>query len=181
MVLDIIELIPSLSEIHITGDGDVLGGDLAQELRARPRWHLRELTACCGDELSLTLLKHCDLAILECLRITCYGRRLGELQKPASGTMLNHLEVFYTASGTYQTWVDHYLPGLDVQSQEVICSIFPNLHTLSMTHVEESPLVFRPQDRVDYYEYPQRFVEMYDYRFDVCINPPLPQKFFAHD
>ncbi|KAJ2970099.1 hypothetical protein NQ176_g8345 [Zarea fungicola] len=127
---------------------------------------LDALLALGGDELSLTLVKHCDLATLECLRITCYGRRLGELQKPASGTRLNHLEVFYTASGIYQTWEDSYLPGLDVQSQEAICGIFPNLHTLSMTHVEESPLVFRPQDRVDYYEYPQKFVEMYDYRFD---------------
>ena len=70
MLIDVIDLIPSIKALHIGGSTQLMTRSLAEALEHRNCWVIPEVTFCVDYDLSMTLLKHCAPGILQRVRLT---------------------------------------------------------------------------------------------------------------
>ncbi|KAJ6788138.1 hypothetical protein PWT90_11025 [Aphanocladium album] len=120
MLVDVIDLMPQLYTLSITGFSDFMGGNLDTTLSNRSKWHFRDATFCVNRYHARRLTNHCAPTFLHRLRASCEGPVFNQAVPANVAFSLTHLELWVTDE--------------QVEREVAIHAACPNLNTLAIVH-----------------------------------------------
>lgn len=158
MLIDVIDLIPSIEALHIGGSTQLMTGSLAEVLENRKRWFLHEVTFCIDYDLSTTLLKHCALGVLQRVRLTSDIEKLRETTLCMPG--VKHLELWHTEARVYDIAENQVnMPSTTRRTHLIVRRLCPNTHTLALMHHRSTMPPTQPWEEDDRKEWIARILE----------------------